>query len=214
VAGFDVTHVIKGNFYYELPFGQGQRFTTSNRILARVMGGWNASSIFTMMSGNPFSVFSSSGTLNRAARSSGTNTVDTTLTQGQLDKLFQFYMTGNGPYFFPQANLNPTNNTAVNVDGAPGYNGQVFLQPPAGTLGELQRNQFSGPWVWTMDSRVGKVTKITETKTLEFRADAINVFNHDTWYVGDQTITSTTFGKITSNFYGNRLLQFSLYFRF
>jgi len=65
-----------------------------------------------------------------------------------------------------------------------------------------------------MDSRVGKVTKITETKTLEFRADAINVFNHDTWYVGDQTITSTTFGKITSNFYGNRLLQFSLYFRF
>jgi hypothetical protein len=65
-----------------------------------------------------------------------------------------------------------------------------------------------------MDARVGKITNITENKTIEFRADAINVFNHVTWYVGDQTITSTSFGKITSQFYANRELQFSLYFRF
>jgi len=45
-------------------------------------------------------------------------------------------------------------------------------------------------------------------------ADATNVFNHPTWFIGNQTITSTNFGKITSNFFGRRLVQFALYYRF
>jgi hypothetical protein len=65
-----------------------------------------------------------------------------------------------------------------------------------------------------MDAKLSKMITLVEGKTLEFRADATNVFNHPTWFIGDQTITSTSFGKITSNYYGRRLVQFSLYFRF
>ena len=44
--------------------------------------------------------------------------------------------------------------------------------------------------------------------------DSSNAMNHSTWFVSDMTVTSTTFGNITSRFYGNRLVQFALYYRF
>ena len=82
------------------------------------------------------------------------------------------------------------------------------------TLGQSQRNMFSGPWVWNFDFKMAKMTNISERVKPELRMDAQNIFNHDTWFVGNQTITSTTFGKVTSNFYGRRELQFGLYLTF
>ena len=65
-----------------------------------------------------------------------------------------------------------------------------------------------------MDLHAAKVMKIKERHSLELRMDSTNIFNHPTWYVGDQTISSTNFGKITSTYYGRRLIQFALYYRF
>jgi hypothetical protein len=73
---------------------------------------------------------------------------------------------------------------------------------------------MTGPSVWNLDFNMKKETKITERHSIELRMDATNVFNHATWYVGNQTVTSTTFGKITSNYYGRRLVQFALYYKF
>jgi len=78
----------------------------------------------------------------------------------------------------------------------------------------LQRNYFSGPWVFDMDASISKLTKIKERHSLELRMDATNVFNHPTWFIGNQTITSTNFGKITSNFFGRRLVQFGMKYQF
>ena len=50
--------------------------------------------------------------------------------------------------------------------------------------------------------------------TIVIRMDARNFFNHPSFIIGDQTATSTTFGKITSTFAGARVLQFSLHYRF
>jgi hypothetical protein len=213
-ASYDITQQFKANFYYDLPFGAGHRLNPGNGVVSKAISGWNVSGIFTMQTGTPFSVYSSRGTLNRASRSSGTNTASTTLTKPELDKLFQFYKDGNGAWFFPQANRNPSDGRAVAADGAAAFTGQVFTHPTAGNLGVLQRNMFSGPSVWNLDFHAAKVTKITERTSVELRADARNVFNHNTWYVGDQTVSSTTFGKITSTFYSKRVLQFALYLRF
>jgi Carboxypeptidase regulatory-like domain/TonB dependent receptor len=211
-ADYDITHVFKANGYYELPFGPGKRFASENPVLSRVIGGWNVASIFTRQSGTPFSVLSGRGTLNRAARSAN-NTVNTTLDKSQLDQIFQLTMTGNGPVFVP-ASVKGTDNRAVAPDGAAPFTGQVFFEPAAGALGSLQRNYFSGPWVWDMDFKISKITRIKERHQIELRMDATNVFNHPTFFVGDQTVTSTTFGKITANYYGRRLVQFALYYRF
>ena len=210
VPGMDLTHAIKGNVVYELPFGKGKRFDLHNSILNRVVGGWATSGILTMQSGAPFGITSGGrGTLNRAARSTN-NMVNTTMTGDQLKSLFKVYTRGDGMWFFPFANKNPTDLRAVAPDGSAPFSGQAFYEPAAGTIGQMQRDFFNGPWVWTYDAAVQKVTHITETKTLTFRATGVNVFNHLTWWTGDMSVQSTTFGKLTSQFYGNRELQFDL----
>ena len=38
--------------------------------------------------------------------------------------------------------------------------------------------------------------------------------NHTSFYVADQTVNSTTFGKITGTIFGRRVVQFAAYYRF
>lgn len=212
VSGSDLTHVLKFNGLYELPFGIGKRFNPGSRVLSRIVSGWNIAGIVTEQSGSPFSVTSTRGTLNRAGRS-GNNTASTTLNKAALDQIFRLEMTGNGPFFVPQS-VRGADGRAVAADGAAPFNGQVFFNPGPGTLGVLQRNYFSGPWIFNMDAKVSKMTQIREGHTLELRMDSTNIFNKPTWFVGDQSINSTTFGKITGTFFGRRLVQFALYYRF
>ncbi len=212
VNGSDIRHVIKLNGFYQLPFGAGKKFNPSNKIVQRIVGGWNLGAIMTEQSGTPFGVLSGRGTLNRAARS-GNETANTNMTGDQLNQLFGLQMTGSGPVFV-QPSVKGTDGRAVAADGAAPFSGQVFFQPGAGTIGQLQRNYFSGPWVFDMDAKLSKVTTIKEKHTLELRMDATNIFNHPTWFIGNQTITSTTFGKITSSFFARRLVQFGMTYRF
>ena len=217
---FSLTHVFKANGVYELPFGPNRQFHSGNRVLSKVMEGWNVAGIYTKQSGNPFSVFSGRGTLNRGNPTmqtrSANNTVDTTLTQPQLNDLFQFRMTGNGPYMVAASAIGP-DGRGVAPDGSAPFAGQVFFEPAAGTLGTLQRAVFTGPSIWDFDAKISKVTHIKERQTLELRMDATNVFNHPDFFISDQTLTSTTFGKITSNptlGSARRLVQFALYYSF
>jgi hypothetical protein len=206
----DLRQVFKTNFNYDLPFGDGHRLNASH--LSRVLSGWKAAGIFTAQTGTPFSILSARGTLNRSARSTY-NTINTNLTGSQLNDLFQLRMTGNGPMYVAASAIG-SDNRAVAPDGTAAFAGQAFFQPAAGTIGALQRMDMTGPSVWNLDFNMKKETKITERHSIELRMDATNVFNHATWYVGNQTVTSTTFGKITSNYYGRRLVQFALYYKF
>jgi hypothetical protein len=212
VAASDLTHVIKVNGVYELPFGKGRRYNPGNVVLSRLLEGWKTAAIVTSQSGPPFSVLSARGTLNRAGRST-LETANTSLNKSQLDEIFQLRMTGSGPFFVP-ASVKGADGRAVAADGAAPFDGQVFFQPGAGTIGGLQRGYFSGPWVFNMDTHIAKVMRIKERHSLELRMDATNIFNHPTFFVGDQTISSTNFGKITSTYYGRRTMQFALYYRF
>ncbi|MCL6505876.1 MAG: TonB-dependent receptor, partial [Bryobacteraceae bacterium] len=210
-APFDLTHQIKGNWVYDLPFGEGHRLDSLR--LRRLIGGWSVSGFLTWQSGTPFSVLSNRGTLNRGARSSGTNTAVALISKSQLDDLLRLRMTGTGPFFVAASALGP-DGRAVAPDGAPPFSGQVFFHPAPGQLGTLQRRMFSGPWAFNLDFGIQKNTRITERHSLEIRMESTNIFNHPTWFVGDQDIDSTTFGRITSTFFGRRLIQFGAYYRF
>jgi hypothetical protein len=211
VAGMDNSQVFKMNATYELPFGEHHRLG-SNGLVSRLVGNWMVGGIFTWETGSPFSIFSARGTVNRAARSAN-NTVNTTDNLSQLQNLFQLRMTGAGPYI-ASASIIGSDGRAVAADGAAPFAGQVFYQPAAGTLGTMQKAMINGPSVWDFDFKVSKDIHITERQSLQVRMDSFNIFNHSTWYVGDQSVTSTTFGKVTSDFYGNRLIQFGLYYKF
>lgn len=216
---FDLTHAFKLNHYLPLPFGPGHRWNPSNAVLRKAAEGWGLSGFLLIQSGPPVSILSNRGTLNRGARSIGLNTVDTSLTLDQLKGITGQFMTGNGPYFINPSAINPTTKTGVAPDGQPAFSGQVFFNPQPGSLGALQRRILDGPGFWDYDFSVSKETKLTERQSLEFRADMYNVFNHPNFFVGDQLVNDSTFGKITSmqssgNRITSRVMQFGLFYRF
>ena len=56
VAGYDLTHVLSINIVYELPFGKGKPFSTGNRFVDYVIGGWQTNTITSAHSGLPYNI--------------------------------------------------------------------------------------------------------------------------------------------------------------
>jgi len=209
-ALFDLTHVIKSNWVYDLPAGPGHRFNW--RPLGRVLGGWSVSGLMTKQSGPPLSILSGRGTLNVNGRS-GANTATTSLTKPELDNLLRVRMTGNGPYFVA-ASVIGADGRAVGQDGRAPFDGQVFFHPQAGDVGTLQRRMFSGPWIFDFDFGLRKTTHITERQTIDLTMYANNVLNHPAWFIGDQALDSVNFGRIRGTFTARRQIQFGLVYSF
>jgi hypothetical protein len=193
----DITHVFKTNAVYELPFGPGKRFLNWSGAAGKLFGGWSLNGISRWQSGEPISIVSARGTLNRTARSAS-NTVNTNLTISQLQD-----MTG---VFYDPVTTRPRL-----FD--PALTAQLF-NPTAGTVGTLQLTPVSGPSVFFLDMSVIKRTSITENVNIEFRAEAFNVLNHTAFNVGQvQNINAASFGQITTTF-DPRILQFALKLNF
>jgi hypothetical protein len=169
----------------------------------------------TWQSGAPFSILSGRGTLNRAdGFRSYYNTATTLMTASQLNSIVKFQMTGNGPLIITPSAINPTDGTGVNGDGQGSFNGQVFYNPVAGTVGALQRRVFSGPWSFDLDASLQKTIHINERHSFEIRMEGVNVLNHPTFYIGDQNINSNTFGVVSSMFNSPRVMQFGVKYQF
>ena len=123
-------------------------------------------------------------------------------------------MTGNGPYIVAQSVINPADGSGTNNVGETPYTGQIFSNPTAGNLGDLQRRLLSGPASFDVDLSIQRHFRITERQTLEIRMEGVNILNHPTFYSGDQNINSTTFGALSSTFNPARVMQFAARYRF
>ncbi len=210
-ANFDLNHMIKANGVFDLPWGRTGAM--HNRILDLAIGDWALGGTMVWQSGAPFSILSGLATLNRDARSYY-NTARTSLTMSELADVVKFQMTGNGPTMVAATAINPNDTTGVSVYGEPAFQGQVFYNPDAGSLGTLQRRQFSGPWTFNMDLSLMKNFRLSEKHSIEFRGDAFNILNHATFWSGDQNINASDFGAIVSTFFPSRILQFGVDYRF
>src|SRR6185436_16120773 len=71
---FNQTHVINANAVYELPFGEGRKWSSKNTIVNGFIGNWQLGTIIAWQSGSPISIFSGRGTFNRAGRSNCSTT--------------------------------------------------------------------------------------------------------------------------------------------
>jgi len=92
--------------------------------------------------------------------------------------------------------------TARDQLGNPTQFGQIVLQNPLpGYRGTLGRNVLRDLPVFRFDANLSKAFKITETKSLQFRADVQNVLNHP--QPADPSLTintaSTPWGQIGGN---------------
>lgn len=195
----DVTHVFKANAVYELPFGRGKRFVDQGGVLGKIVGGWSFNPIIRWQSGEPISIVSARGTLNRAGRS-GKNTVNSTLSISDLQSKTGLFRDSQGrPIIFDPS--------LIGADGR--ANTQLFQNPKSGTLGTLQLTPVSGPGRFDFDAGFIKRTAITERVGFEFRFEAFNLLNKTNFNVTQaQNINATTFGRITAAF-SPRVLQFA-----
>jgi hypothetical protein len=66
-AGTSVPNKFDASVIYQLPFGAGRRFLSSGGVLANVIGGWQLSGTFSAYDGTPFTVTSSTASLNAPA---------------------------------------------------------------------------------------------------------------------------------------------------
>ncbi len=198
-SDFDHRHLLAANYEYGLPFGTGKRFGhDSSKLVNELIGGWKWSGIFTAYSGSPFKV------------DSGAYTIDFTQTQPGVfigskadvkEGVHRVAGSGGGSptlqFFANQANAN----------GA-------FTFPIAGGPGN--RNILSGPSLWDLDTAILKDFQMpwSESHKLQFRVDAINVFNHPNFSnPGASMLTPSTFGNITSDA-GPRIVQLGLRYMF
>jgi hypothetical protein len=148
-SNFDVRHAFKGYAVYQLPFGRGKQFLNSSQLLNAVVGGWQVSGTVVLQTGNPFTVYSNQST---------------------------FALAGSAfPNRNPGVSWKPAHQTIQNW-----YNPAAFLRPADGTFGNVPRNSLYGPGlnVFNMSAAKSFTIPFKEGISVEFRADAQNVFNH------------------------------------
>jgi len=181
------THQASFSGYYELPFGQGHRFNVSNSALSRLVSGWQVSEITTLLSGYPFTPQIG------ANRSADQNTRNPD--RPSLKPSF------TGP--------------VVLGTQTRWFDANAFVQPTAGTWGNLGRGVFHGPGLANVDLALLKNTPISERTSLQFRTEFFNAFNHTNLGTPNAIVFSgnaanPSAGLITSTATPSRQIQFAM----
>ena len=190
VAAYSLEHQFNTNFSYQLPFGNGQRFGSgAGGWVNQLIGGWQWNGIMSAQSGFP------------------------------ITPMVGFNSSGTG------------NSSVIDVpDWNPNFRGPVILGTPehwfdprayktpiAGTFGNAGRSSIRGPALFNVDTSLFKRIPIREGVTLQFRAEAFNVFNHTNFGLPNQVVFSgntsnysESAGQITSTANYSRQIQFAL----
>jgi len=139
-----------------------------NPFLTRVVEGWSLSPILNLQSGSPFSPIVA--------------VVDTS----SLETFDRPNVVAGASLSVPHPSPNLFFNTAA------------FTRPAAGTFGNAGRNILTAPGFQDIDLAAAKNTLIKERVSLQFRAEAFNLFNHPNFGQPGNSFTAATFGQITA----------------
>lgn len=184
LSSFNQTHKFTADYLWELPFGHDKRWLTGNTPWRAVLGDWQWSGDWTFASGLPFTprVLNDISDVNRG--SNGSLRAD--LVPGQSVSL--------------------PNPTALRW-----FNTAAYVVPPTGQFGNARRNSIIGPGSKVFDMAFTKDIPMKESRVLEFRGQASNIFNMVNYSSIDTSVTSTTFGRVTA---AGAMRQFTITARF
>jgi hypothetical protein len=189
LAAFDLTHNLVVSYTYELPF---DRLFKSNNRLTR---GWKLSGVSHFATGFPITMEEDDDQSLLGSCDSGPNGTCTDL-----------------PNFTPGKIINNTNPRS----GQTYFNTSLFSQENLGQQGNARRRFFHGPGINNWDMAILKDLRLTESKSLEFRAEFFNVFNHAQFYGADAVqgnVNSGDFGLVV-NAAAPRIGQLAIKFKF
>jgi len=78
----------------------------------------------------------------------------------------------------------------------------------------IGRDTFRGPGNWDFSGALFKNIKITEGKTLQFRGEMYNIFNHPNLFVRSETADLSSNEFVQGSRFGRRNVQLALKFIF
>jgi hypothetical protein len=184
LSSFNQTHKFTADYLLELPFGHDKRWLTGKTPARAIFGDWQWSGDWTIASGLPF----------------------TPRLLGDVD------------------DVNGGTNGTLRPDLVPGqavslahpsitewFNTAAFIAPPAGNYGNARRNSIIGPGSKVFDMAFTKIIPLQESRMLEFRAQAMNIFNLVNYSSIDTNFNSSTFGRVTA---AGAMRQFTITARF
>lgn len=188
ISSFDLKHNFVATYTYALPF---DRFFGRNRVTE----GWSLSGTTRFSTGFPVTLADDSD-----------RSLLGTLGNGVNNELLDTPGVSSGPL---QINTNPRN-------GRPEFNTSLFAPETLGQLGNAARRSFYGPGIDNFDTQISKTVRFTESKSLEIRVEAFNVFNHAQFYgpsAVDGEVNDPNFGRVVSAV-APRLVQVAAKFHF
>lgn len=171
--------LIKGDAVYTLPFGKGRTFLNQSGPLDYILGGWQASGIVTISSGQPFTVYWN-----------GTNK-----TGAMAGSLYPDLL-GN-PYQAGTIAANPTCVGPATVKThANWYNPCAYGAPNGGNpggFGNDGRNTLVGPGWFDLDFSMAKSFPVPmlENGRFQIRLDANNATNHTSYGNPNNNVNGT-----------------------
>jgi carboxypeptidase family protein len=189
ISAFDLRHNFVASYKYNLPIQS--MFRSDNRWTQ----GWSISGITRFTSGLPVTLFNNTdssllGTIPNGINNNGVDTLE--VAPGNL-----------------AINTNPRN-------GQSAFNSALFSIPALGQMGNVPRRFFYGPGMDNFDMALQKELRLSESKLLQFRMEAFNVFNHAQFFGADAVdgnISSSSFGQV-ENAMPPRLIQLAAKFLF
>jgi Carboxypeptidase regulatory-like domain len=180
-ANFDVRHRFAASFIWDLPI-----FKDRHDTAARLLSGWQLSSLFQAQSGQPFTI-----NLPVDANLDG-NLTDRPSTSDGL-------VTVGGHH-------------AQQVAVAQGRTVSDFFA--LGRDGAVGRNTFRGDKFIDWDLALRKLFHFTERQALEFRAEAFNLLNRANYGLPVRVLGSPGFGTAVETVNPARTIQFALKYSF
>jgi hypothetical protein len=189
ISAFDMKHNFVASYQVNLPFDQ--LFRVKNRLT----DGWSLAGTTRFSTGLPVTLYDDSD-----------NSLLGTLGNGINNYLLDTPNYNGGPLHI---NTNPRN-------GKSEFNTAAFSPETLGQLGNASRRFFYGPGISNFDMTLTKLLRITESKSLEFRLEVFNAFNHSQFYGPasvDGEVNDPHFGQIVSAA-APRLVQLATKFTF
>ena len=189
---------------YELPFGQGKKFSISNPILNRIVGGWMVGGIATMVSGAESLVTGGYQTF----ANYGDNGVNL---QGLTGTQFR-NMLLEAPRNNPAGTFTLTRADASLI--APSGTSVQSIFAPWTTAGQIgQKFYITGAWYWSLNTSLNKDVRINDRMRFTLQGEFLNILNHPEFDLPNFSPTSTTFGQVSSSMIAPRNIELRGYFR-
>jgi hypothetical protein len=158
----------------------------SGGIAKAILGDWQVNGVFAAFTGTPFTVTASGTAVNAPSNTQTADYVGTFNVLGNIGAAGKWFDTS------------------------------AFAQPTGVRFGTSGRNQFYGPGGYNLDFSLFRSFPIGGERRLEARMEAGNILNHPLYGNTSTSITSGTFGQITSSNgnYPERQIRFGLRFSF